>query len=189
MLKSALIVASALAGSTANAATLTYNVNQIIAAGSVFGTIATDGTLGLLTQSNIIGFNLQVSGPGASILLTQANSIVRIAGSDLNATANDLFFDYSGPSSYLLFQYGSFGTGMKYYCNSSVADTCFQGASAIPDSFNSPSAQVEMRTGNQIIASSAGTIPEPASWALMIVGFGTIGAILRRKSTGEPVTL
>ena len=71
---------------------------------------------------------------------------------------------------------------MKYFCNASVADTCFQGASAIPESFNSVSAQVEARIGSQIIASVAGTVPEPASWALMVSGFGLVGASLRRRA-------
>jgi hypothetical protein len=178
---SMLALALAFTALPANAATITYNVDQTIALGSVIGTIETDGALGVLSQSDITGFSLQVSGPGASVLLTQADSVVRTVGNNLTATASDLLFDYSGPSGYLLFQFGTFGTGMQYYCNASVAGTCFQGASAIPESFNSPSAQVEIRAGNQIIASVAGAVPEPTSWALMLGGFGVIGAAMRRK--------
>ena len=32
------------------------------------------------------------------------------------------------------------------------------------------------------VTSTPGGVPEPASWALMIIGFGTAGAMLRRKS-------
>lgn len=181
VIKTIAVVALALAGTTASAASITYNVNETIGLGSVFGTIQTDGTLGALDQSNVIGFDLFVNGPGAAIELTQANSVIVTSGSNLSAFQNHLAFNYSGPSGFLLFQFGSFGTGKKYYCNSSVADTCFQGASAIPDSFDSPSAQVEARVGNQIIASTGDAVPEPASWALMLGGFGLVGAALRRR--------
>ena len=174
--------ALALAGSCASAATIVYTVNQTIGLGSVTGTIETDGTLGALSQNNVSAFSLTVSAPGASVLLNQGNSVIVTQGSNLSATAANLAFDYSGASGFLLFQLGGFGTGMKYFCNASVADTCFQGASAIPESFNSVSAQVEARVGSQIIASVAGTVPEPASWALMVSGFGLVGASLRRHT-------
>ena len=181
MIKTISLIALALAGTSATAATITYNVNQTIGLGSVFGTIQTDGTLGTLDQSNITAFNLQVSGPGATVALTQADSVIVTQGSNLSATATNLSFNYSGASGFLLFQFVSFGTGMRYYCNSSVAGTCFQGASAIPESFDSVSAQVEQRAGTQVIASADATVPEPASWALMVGGFGMVGAVLRRR--------
>lgn len=183
MIKAISLIALALAGTSATAATIIYNVNQSIGLGSVVGTIQTNGTIGTLAQSDVTAFDLTVNGLGASVVLTQADSVIVNTGSNFSATAGNLFFDYSGPSGFLLFQFGSFGTGMKYFCNSSVADTCFQGASAIPESFNSPSAQVEGRVGNQILASASGAVPEPASWALMIGGFGLVGAALRRRST------
>jgi len=34
--------------------------------------------------------------------------------------------------------------------------------------------------------SVGGGVPEPASWALMILGFGAAGASLRRRVTGRP---
>ncbi|QYE33386.1 PEPxxWA-CTERM sorting domain-containing protein (plasmid) [Polymorphobacter sp. PAMC 29334] len=172
-----------LTATVATAAPISYNVNQIIGLGSVVGTIETNGSFGTLTQSDIVGFDLVVSGPGASVELTQADSVVRTTGSDFGASASNLFFDYSGASGYLLFQQSSFGTGMKYYCNASVFDTCFEGASAVPEAFNNASAQVEPRTGNQVIASAAGMVPEPASWTLMIGGFGMVGGCMRRRST------
>ena len=186
----AVIVAAivSLAGTTAASATVSYNVNQTIGLGSIVGTIQTNGSFGTLTQSDIVGFDLVVSGPGASVELTQADSVVRTEGSNFSASASNLFFDYSGASGYLLFQQGSFGTGMKYYCNASVFDTCFQGASAVPEAFNSASAQVEPRAGNQAIASVAGMVPEPSSWALMIGGFGVVGTFMRRRSATIGVT-
>jgi hypothetical protein len=175
------IAATGLAAGAA-AAPITYKVNQVIGLGSVVGTIQTNGTVGSLAGTDVLGFDLVVSGPGASVELTQADSVVVGQGSNFSATASNLFFDYSGASGYLLFQQGSFGTGLKYYCNSSVLGTCFQGASAIPEAYNSLSAAVEARLGSQIIGSA---VPEPASWAMIAMGFALVGAVARRK----PVTV
>nr|WP_295663002.1 PEPxxWA-CTERM sorting domain-containing protein [Polymorphobacter sp.] len=74
---------------------------------------------------------------------------------------------------------------MKYYCNASTFDACFQGASVVPESFNSASAQVEPRTGLQTIGNAAtvvGGVPEPATWALAVTGFAFVGAAMRRRS-------
>lgn len=179
------IGALALAASAADAATTNYSVNQAIGLGSVVGTIQTNGNLGVLSQSDVTGFNLLVSGPGASVELTDANSIFIDSGANFSATASDLLFDYDGAAGYLLFQFESFGTGMKYYCNASVAGTCFQGASAIPESFDGASAQVEARIGTRVIASVA-MVPEPAGWALMLAGFGIVGTALRRRLRATP---
>lgn len=35
---------------------------------------------------------------------------------------------------------------------------------------------------------NAGTVPEPESWALMLIGFGAIGAGIRRRSTQVPAS-
>lgn len=37
-------------------------------------------------------------------------------------------------------------------------------------------------------ASVGGTVPEPASWALMLAGFGAIGGVMRRRTTAAGVT-
>lgn len=182
MLKTICFAALALSGTAAIAAPITYTVDQTIGAGGVTGTIQTNGAIGVLTDADIIAFMLTVTGNGASVQLNQSDSIVQTQGINFSATTSNLFFDFSGPSGYLLFQQGSFGTGMKYYCNSSLEGDCFQGASAIPENFNSLSAQVEARRGNQIIATVA-LVPEPASWALMMAGFGLTGVVLRRRPT------
>ncbi len=171
----------AMAGVSASAATITYNVSQTIGSGSVFGTIQTNGALGVLAASDITGFDLTVSAPGVSVMLTQADSILRNEGNNLSATATDLFFNYDGAAGYLLFQQGSFGTGARYFCNASTSADCFQGASAVPEFFNSASAQYEGRSGLQSIASVAGAVPEPASWSLMIGGFAATGLVVRRR--------
>jgi hypothetical protein len=36
-----------------------------------------------------------------------------------------------------------------------------------------------------VLSSSVGAVPEPASWAMMIVGFGFVGAGMRYRSTAQ----
>ena len=43
-------------------------------------------------------------------------------------------------------------------------------------------------TGSLTIAAVAAVVPEPATWALFILGFGAIGATLRRRSSEIRVT-
>jgi hypothetical protein len=38
-----------------------------------------------------------------------------------------------------------------------------------------PSAQFADRSGTLVIASTAGAVPEPATWALMVLGFAGLG--------------
>ena len=90
---------------------ITYQVDETgigIFGGSIVGTIQTDGTIGGLTASNIVGWNLIVTdglGPccgSATYFLTgglAGDSSVSVTGSALSATATSLQFNFgSGPA-------------------------------------------------------------------------------------------
>lgn len=177
------VVAASLAllimAGTADAAV--YTVNQTIGLGSVTGSLTTNGTIGALSASDFTAWDLLLTGAGGvTYSISQANSSVVAIGGSVTATNDNIFFNYSsGANDYLLFQDGLF-TGMRYWCNASTSSDCLQGASVVPQSFNSPSAQFEARRGTIAIA-TVSAVPEPATWALMLAGFAMVGAAVRYR--------
>jgi PEP-CTERM motif len=77
-----------------------------------------------------------------------------------------------------------FGSGSHYTCDaaSASAGVCSQGASVVPQTISDASAQFAARTGNQIIGTAAaGGVPEPSTWAMMLVGFVGLGFAFRQS--------
>ena len=166
-------------------AVIIYNVDYSIGTGGVAGTITTDGSFGVLSAGNFIAWTLVVTGLGAADTLTNLNSGVFTGGTDITADTNHIYFDFTHDDanpSYLLFQ-KFFSSGQDYVCASNATyplTPCFEGTSAIPRSFDDGTATFGHPTSNEIIA-TAGAIPEPATWAMMLAGFGAVGFAMRRR--------
>ena len=190
----AAIAASAFAAGAVHAvaADITYAVNETILNGGVTGTITTDGATGTLSQSDIVSWNLLLQGGGATYTLTNGNSAVFNYGTsgffgpqsvDLTATAHDLYFNYSGPDAgYFGFQANGLYSGNNYWCNATHNQgfDCAVGESVVPNVYNASTSQYNTaKVGNDVIGVATGGVPEPASWLIMLAGFGGLGGAFR----------
>lgn len=95
--------AASLCSAASITSSTTYYISASIGNGSVTGDIVTDGTLGVLAQSNIIGYNLLLSDPGVNRLTSAYNltccNFFPFDGSDLTATSTQLLFNFNGTDS------------------------------------------------------------------------------------------
>ncbi len=122
-----LIILSSLPGAPA-AANITYDVDRAIGAGSISGTITTDGTIGVLSTINIVDWELTLNdGTIQSNLLgplSGANSNYIVTGKSLTATATDLLFNFGTASTdYVVFQI-LLGSGNNFYCAAGATRIC-----------------------------------------------------------------
>ena len=181
-----------LGAGVASATPITYQVNQTIGTGGVVGTITTDGALGVLVSANITDWDLMLTGLNASTLnLKTSNSQVVVFGTDLTATATNLFFDFGAASTgYLLIQKPPLGSGAQYYCDAAKLQSfwCSPGASVVPGSvFDKPQTYEYVPVdGKQIIGTVPGgvsTVPDaPATLLLMGLGLAAIRVMRARKA-------
>ncbi|HEY2357324.1 MAG TPA: PEPxxWA-CTERM sorting domain-containing protein [Phenylobacterium sp.] len=194
----AALAALGLAASSAQATV--YTVNDAVGAGGVTGSITTDGSLGILGSTAITDWNLTLN-DGSSTFnlhgpLSGANSqLDDNSGVALTATAAGLFFNFAGTaSSFVLFQAPSIGSSINFWCINDLSSPC--GTSFFPAGTTGLSEVVRVGSGTVIrqaysgvvqIATTVGTgpngggVPEPATWAMMLLGFGGVGALLRRR--------
>ena len=173
--------------STAASANIIYAVNHAIGAGSIVGSIETDGTLGVIGATNIVNWTLTET--SASLLYgspaTFGSSLGGIIDDQtfgaLSATLTDLIFDYGAGSSYLLFVQTSF---QHYYCLQ--ADGCYDssgGGEAIGAGTNGllgNYAEAQQHGSAQSFASLA--VPEPSALALAALGLLAAGFSRRKQA-------
>jgi hypothetical protein len=170
-----MLVAMLLVVGVSTASPITYSVNRTIGAGSVTGTIQTDGSLGVLAAANITDWNLTLFDGTSTFVLTGPasgnNSHVFSSGSDITATASNLFFNFSGvDSGYLLFQV-SFGSGQHYYCDATFSGVCSAGErvvpQALPGQLVTPSGNVVIGVGGPVSGPVA--VPTLSDWRLIVL--------------------
>lgn len=158
-----------------------YSVNRTIGAGSVVGTIETDGTLGTLGTSNVLDWSLTINdGTAGDFLLTNANSVLSISGSLLSATATGLVFDFSGFNGFVLFQNPHIGSTINFWCMEGVGPICTGIGDGTESVRRTSTVFTTHQSAVQVGTLQANVVPEPATLALVLAAAGIAVGVRRR---------
>jgi hypothetical protein len=167
---------------TAHSATYVYDLVGSLTSGEATGSITTDINSGVVGLTDIVGWNITVdAGDGAVNLNTSNSSILGNYSNGITATATGLFFDFSGsPTQYIEF---ADTNGQVNYCSGQPG--CMAGFEQVGISANRDGGAF-FYAGSQEIGSIATTaVPEPATWAMMFLGFAGLGFAGYRKAKGN----
>jgi hypothetical protein len=202
MVAVAMILGGFSCGSQARAATM-YSIDLTLGNSHVVGEIFTNGKLGTLAPQDLYwgppyntdGIVLVTNTPWWGELTEYSFT------TQLTATSSGLYWDFSGPPGFLRFHgfgdyrpsapffYGSFSLGNNYStewgCSSQTGYCLTSGGlggyyNFFPLVAQPESGLVEFATvSNDVVAG----VPEPSTWAMMILGFFGVGFMAyRRKS-------
>lgn len=179
MIRTGLVLAALMAGSSAQA--LTYVGSSAVGNSSATYTIVTDGTLGALTAANFVSWSGTVTSASQTQSFTNGN-FFNILGGTTTATATQLLFDSSNVG-FLAFG-NSDGNIFTALCWSGLGASCAgeAGPSKVVAADYADDWELGSVSGTVLVAGVAGAIPEPSTWALMILGFGMAGATMRRRA-------
>ena len=182
-----LLAATALAATPASAALQTVNFSGTIL--SVNPNITSDVAVNdpvtmSVTYDDSFQFNLgvfDISGPGAAFNFTAGSLVFTLSDFiEVDVPLPAILFDYSDYTDFTEVFFTGFdganflATGVNLLGFNCPVDGCFLLGTG-PDLEN-------IYAGGSLTADSTGAVPEPASWAMLIAGFGLTGAALRRRS-------
>jgi small ligand-binding sensory domain FIST len=159
-----LILLTAMSCASQASASIVYTVNDTVGAYTVIGTITTDGVIGTVHPTDVTSYNLTFT--GMAVADTPSNSTVNLVGNALTANATQLLFNFSDSS------------GVDFFiAGPSVFDNYYQTQVIVDGTLVSKTV-----TGNVAIAAVT-AVPEPSTWAMMILGFAGIGFMAYRRKT------
>jgi hypothetical protein len=195
-----LLACTALLGvSPAWATSYTYSLADDAGSLSVTGTITTDKDSGVLALSDILSWDLTISGPaGPSFTLTPSNSVTPIlTGQDLTASATALNYDFSDSDSstagrFVFQDNGSSAPagGLIAWCGVGTGcDITFNVNLYYPNGTStfdgvSPSGDPEIAT-----IQSVSQTPLPAALPLFGAGLGLMGLFGRRRKRNNTAAI
>ena len=201
--KIALTAALALGASSAQAAVIVGTGAPITNAALTGGTVVNfDGVSGNYTNYVTPGVTIagasHIGGTYANNYNTFGNSLDNMAGGTQTLT-----FNFVDAVSAFAFNFGASDVVWTL--------TAFSGANALESTTINPTTSSNTKsyfglTGNNITSAKlthsggdyvfvdnltfagAGAVPEPATWAMMIIGFGAVGASMRRRKVSAAAT-
>jgi hypothetical protein len=165
---------------SASAATILYNVDLGSGANSVVGEITTDAHTGTLTARDIVSFSLQITSAGQTATLSSGATVL-VDDKDLTATASGLFFNFGSNSGGNFMLYSQAG-GFNYVCFNDKVGSCSENPSSVGLNVGDQSINTNFisETGNFEFGVTS-VVPEPSTWAMMILGFCGVGFMAYRR--------
>jgi hypothetical protein len=141
-------------------ADIIYSVDYTVGASVLTGTITTDGNTGAITAADIKSFDLSTNVLGTPAEFTSPNSTA--TGSGLTATATQLSFNFTAGDTFEITEAGA--------------------SFALTDHAELLAGNVGTGGRDSMILASA--VPEPSTWAMMILGFCGVGFMAYRRKNG-----
>ena len=173
---------------------ITYTGTRVVGSQTAQLSITTDDTLGVLSTANILDWTVVLSFVNVPFTLfgplSGGNSVTQVDGNGLTATATDLIFDFDSNGRFMFVEGITFTDGQFGYCVEGATTTTL-GCIGFPGSENISRSGISVITldGSAVLASAApsggGPVPEPATWALLVAGFGLTGAAIRRRTKAK----
>lgn len=157
-------------------AAVIYSVNRTIGAGTVTGFLETDGTIGVLSDSNFVSSSITVDAPnllvGTKTLIIPGDEI-SVSGTALVATANKLFSDFSIEFNQFVVS-NSNSTLDTFWCLTGPSNITCGGSTTESIGLGSSSSTAQV-IGQSGLVEIATVVPLPAALPLFDTGLALLG--------------
>lgn len=147
--------------------------------------ITTDDTLGAIGTSQITSWTMAITDGALTHNFSSLGGNTQFSGLSLFSTGTDLLFNYDSVA-YIFASFCSAGNQSCLYMQAG-----YDAATLVHEDlirlypYDGGGWQRSNQTGIQSIASVprdvTGAVPEPGTWAMMLLGFGAIGLSVRRR--------